>query len=593
MTLPIGSRFAGAKYRITPTGNPAVDTPAFEKLLVAIPTTGGVVEVADNGQSLALATANSTAVNSNSIVIDAAFVGVIKIFKPIFIRGESRSSRIEFRSGYQISWGGRDSWWAQAVSPRTTYGTMNSVAAGASQISGSSISLVRGDWVMVYGDDSIANVIPHISNGTQRPASLHRVEYNYATVANNVTTIWNVLDGHIPDTISVSPRLAKINMLRNCGLANITLGSNLTPDLSATASDGTFTPAVRVFGCLGFRVEDVFVDDSSVGWLTIDASADTIISNYSGLAVPRSSADYALVIGPVNGLLYQDSFWHNTRHVVTTGGPQSGSARYGNALATTIRNVTCYHGGNDEGSTLQAFDTHPEGYGVTFESCRVFGGGRDICRGFGCRARRTTFRNCEFVSNVSDRFAAFASKNENKGFVICGWRSMIDGCRVQGAWQGVVYDTVVEGLYQHDHHVRNTTFEGVTSNPIYTVRPMNRITVANCHFEDCATQYNGDEQSPVPNPVVMGSVINIRGGTGHRILSNVIDRHANTYSLSAGTLTPADLVFEGNHVRGYTSTYSSGTNKIGVRGDTGDPKGVSTTTGPSFQSTYAARNYTS
>ncbi len=594
MSLPIGSRFTGVRYRITPSGNAATDTAAFESLLVALPATGGVIEIADNGVSLVLSPQNSTAVNSNGVIIRALYPGAVNIYKPVFICGETTKSRLQLNPGYILCWGGSDAWWEQAAAQNVTHGTWSgATAAGSTQIANSSISLTRGDWVLVYANDSIPDVNPHSAGGTQRPASLHRVEYNYATVVNSVTTIYNVIDGHMPDVMTSTPRIIKINMLRNCGIANLTVGSNMSPDLSSTPSG--VTQAFRVFGCYGFRVEDVYVDDTSVGELNINASADTVISNYSGLSVPRSSTDYALVVQAVNGLIYQDSFWHNARHVVTTGGSGTNGtlARYGNPLAVTVRNVTCYHGGNNAGSTLSAFDTHPEGYGVTFESCRVFSGGRHISQGFSSRARRTTFRNCEFVSGTTPAFAATAPRNENKGFVISGSRSLIDGCRVQGSWQGVVYTTQLANSFQHDHLLRNTTFDGVTSNPVYCVSPMNNITVERCHMQNSATQYNGDEQTPQPDPIVMGALINLRGGTGHRVYGNVLDRGTNTYSLAVGALTTSDLIFEGNHVRGYTATYSSGTNKIGVRGDTGDPKGVSTASGPSFQSTYSARNYTS
>jgi len=595
MSLPIGSRFTGARYRITPTGNTAADTVAFESLLVAIPVTGGVIEIADNGVSLILSTPNSVAVNSNGIVINANYPGKVNIFKPLFIVGETTKSRLQLNAGYTLCWGGSDAWWTQAAAPNLTHGTWNGTAAGGTQVSGSTVPLGRGNWVLVYANDSIPEVSPHITGGTQRPASLHRVEYVYATNANNVTTMHAVIDGHMPDAMTSTPRVIKIDMLKNCGLANLTVGSNVTPDLSTGLPGETVTQAFRVFGTYGFRVEDVYVDDTSVGELNVNASADVVISNYSGLSVARSSVDYGVVAQAVNGLTFQDSFWHNARHVFTTGGSQSTGTtyRYGTPLAVTVRNVTCYHGGNNAGSPLSAFDCHPEGYGVTFQGCRVFAGGRHISQGFSTRARRTTFRDCEFTSGTTPTFAAGPAKNENKGFVISGSRSLIDGCRVQGSWQGVVYTTQQENVFQHDHICRNTVFDGVTSNPIYGIDPINNITVERCHMLNSATQYNGDEQSPQPNPAVMGALINLRGGTGHRVYGNVLDRGTNTYSLAVGALTTSDLIFEGNHVRGYTATYSSGANKIGVRGDTGDPKGVSTASGPGFQSTYAARNYTS
>lgn len=591
MSLPIASRFAGAKYRIEPTGNPVTDTPAFEKLLMALPMTGGVIEIADNGQTLQLNQSSTASVNSNGIIIYAGTAPVptaVWVNKPLFIVGESQSSRIALTS-YVICFGGNPTWWVSSAAANLTHGTFASAQALATQITGSTVPLTRGDWVLLWADDAIADVNPHNAGGSQRPASLHRIEYSYTT--GDPATTYQVIDGHLPDTLSVSPKITKIAMLRNCGIANLTLSSTLAPDLGS----GSVTQSLRVFGCVGFRMENVLVDDSSAGQVAFDACADTVVSNYSGLSAPRNAVDYAMVIQTVNGLTYQDSFWHNTRHVVTTGGsqPTGTLVRYGTPLGVTVRNVTNYQAGNSIGSGLTAFDTHSEGLDVLFEGCRVFGGGRHITQGFSARARRTMFRNCQFISGTTPTYAAGPAKNENKGFMISCSRSVIDNCTVRGAWRGVWYTTVQAGYYQDTHLCRNTVFENVTSNPIYAVEPMDGITVSGCTAINCATQYNGDEQTPQPNPIVMGAIVNLRNGTGHKVVGNQFERAANTYSLAAGNLTPSDIVFEANHVRGYTATYSSGTNKIGVRGDAGDPKGVSTTSGPAFQSTYSAGNYTS
>lgn len=592
-------QISGFVYDIWPTGVAATDTPAFESLLRALPIgTGGTVRVMDNGSSLVLDPQYSVAGTSGNVKVDGNYLGAIEINKPFRLIGENRNARIELRpintviGGYRIIWGDSSNWFLS-----TSKVGIDPAPAGSVAVTGWPTGhLKRGDWILVFSSDAIPNVAPHYSSsgGIQQPGELRRVAY-VATI-NEID--YAFLDGALIDDIVTNPYIVKLPMLRNCGVANLTIGSNRNLATETSFENGTsILLALDVQRTVGFRVEDVTIDDTTAGALRINTSADVVIEGFNGYGVPDNSIDYGLIAMTVNGLTFRDSTWHNARHVFTTGGNQMTTTinRIGTPVNVFVHNVTQYQAGSRNADILTGFDTHAEGYGVTFDSCRVFAGGTTTTRqhGFGGRSRNMVFRNCSFVDS---RKAISGRPNEGYAFVISSHNATIEGGRIEGAAIGVQmrsYNVDSQGatIYQHEARISNVQFDNVWGCPVLCDFPINGIQVDNCCIKESATWYSGTGESGLPQ--FTRSAVSLYAGTGHKIRGNFFDRESNDYVVNPYSLGPSAIQIVGNHCYGYTQRFTQGTDKIGIRGDHGDPNGVSATGAQSLQATFEHHNYTS
>ncbi len=591
----------GTTYDLWPTGSAATDTVAFETLMKRIPTAGATVRIMDNANSLVLDPLYSSATATNGVFIysGSGNIGKILVNKPFVLSGESPEVRVQLNNGYLINWGLTNS---DVTSTSGT--TVAAIPANTSLLSGWPAGLLsRGDWVLVWSDDAIssAKVAAHYSlyGGSQCPGEMHRIAYTYQ--ANGVQHA--VIDGSFVDAMSTNPRVLKIPMLRHCGIRNLTFGSQRDATSEADfESSSAALQAIDIRRTLGFRIENVTVDDTALGHIKINYSANATIEGYNGYAVPDNSLDYALVVCTVNGLTFRDSTWHNCRHVITTGGDAIGYDRFGTPLNVFVHNVTNYQGGSVNNDILSGFDTHAEGFNVIFDSCRVFAGGATTVNGFGGRARKTVFRNCSFygTKRAGSRPDSFEFNRPAQAYVISGSDALIDGGYVYGAAVGVRLrsynaDESSNALYHHDCRVNNVTFDEVFGTLVYSENPINNLEVDGCCSKNCATHYATSYGSaPYEYPAHYRALLTILSGTGHKIRGNYFDRDSNDYLLNAGTNPASSYEIVGNHLRGYTARFSSGTNKIGIRADAGDPNGVATSSNSqTIQAAWSAVNYTS
>lgn len=575
--FPLSGRKTSHEYSFRPTGDAATDTAQWAGLVAAInaQTNGGNIVIRDNGQQAVIKAGIGYSTSSNFV-------------KPARVRGESVGSRIRFEDGFQIKYYGDENIFdSGATMPAwVTRGTMSAVQARKSLLTGVSIPLTRGDWVVVYADNALTNVEPHVSGGQQRPAELHRVEFSPATDQYN-------LDGEIYDPLTTSPKIAKISMLKNCSFENLTVGSN-----RLTAGTATLTAFLDVFGCHGFRMENVQVDETGAGWTAFECCADTIISNYSGLYQPNNALDYGLVINLCRGLIYQDSVWHNSRHIVTTGGQlTSTNIRWGTPRGIQINNIIGYMSGDSYSNDYAMFDTHAEGEGIQFNGCEAHcgliytpAGAEENFIGFSGRARNTFYNNCKvFVGRSNDETTTEADyKNVHRGFQLIGANNTLTDCYVRGAYIGYEARVGFFGSNLPGMRFINCEADECAGASIWWDTARDNAEVIGFRARNSSGYY------ATGTPYLPGAIIVMRGGTGHKIRDSYLDRGPNHYSLSAGSLATTDIEFVSNYTRGY-SAHFSGSNKIGVRGDTGDPKSPvsDSPTGASFQSTYSAVNYTS
>lgn len=591
-----------ATYDIWPTGTGSVDTPAFESLVRSLPVgTGGTVRVMDNGSSLVLDPAYSVAGTSGGVKVSASFLGVIEVDKPFRLIGETRNSHVTLKTvatsvgAYRIVWGDTTNWYTSASRV-----AIDPTPAGSISISGWPANyLKRGDWVLMSSTDNVPNVSPHNSlyGGTQKPGELKHVAY----VANINGVDHAFLDGATIDDMITSPTIIKLSLLSDCGIENLTVGSGRSLSSESSFESGSaIILAFDVQRTIGFRVFDVTIDDTTAGALRINTSANVMIEGYNGLGVPDNSVDYGVIAMSVNGFTFRDSVWHNSRHVFTTGGNQLTNVydRAGTPLNVFVHNVTAYQAGSRNSDILTGFDSHAEGYGVVFDSCRVFAGGSALVRqcGFGGRSRNSVYRNCSFVDK---RRAATGRRNEGYAFVISGANTVIDGGYVEGAAIGVQPRTFNTGpsptftpLFQHNMRISNVHFEDVWGTTLFAEYANDGLLMDNCSMRNSATWMSGSGETGVPQFV--RAAIQIYAGTGHKIRGNFFDCESNDYILHPYANGPSQIQIVGNHCRGYTQRFTQGTDKIGIRGDSGDPNGVAATTGAqALQTTFEHQNYTS
>jgi hypothetical protein len=408
-----------------------------------------------------------------------------------------------------------------------------------------------------------------------------------------------VIDGAVVDALTASPAFVKLTMLRNCGIADLTIGSQRSLSLDPASIEAQFESGTNITLCLdvnrtvGFRLENVTVDDTAAGALKIDYSANAVIEGFNGYGVPDNGIDYGVIVGTCNGVTFRDSVWHNSRHVFTTGGDNIGQDRYGTPLNVFVHNVTQYQAGSINGDILTGFDTHAEGFGVVFDSCRVFAGGRHACYGFGGRARKSVYRNCSFYGSrpgVTITGTQTTLPSNHQAFVIAGSDALIDGGYVYGAAIGVRLRTYNTGYYQHDCRVSNVTFDEVFGSVLYSEDPINNCQLDNCAAKNCSTHYY---TSP-DYPAFYRSLVQLYLGSGLKIRGCFFDRQSNDYLLHPYTQASSNFEIVGNHLRGYTQRFSSGTSKLGIRGDSGDPNGVTAqANSQAIQAAWSAVNYTS
>lgn len=432
--------------------------------------------------------------------------------------------------------------------------------------------------------------------GRQRSAELHRVEYDKGSDY--------VLDGFVVDPLTTSAQLAKIGMLRNSGFRNLTIGSTGVTD----ANFNDHINYLSVQRCLGFVMEDVRVDETGAGGTIFQLCADSYINNYSGTYHFNNHRNYAVVMAVCNNVVYQDSVWHNTRHIISTGGMQKSSEniRYGTPRNCAARRLDAHVSGNNFNNANSAFssmDLHAEGWGFLLENCRVFlnlyydgTGGEESGHGFSTRARNTHFKNCHVYSNISQLQPGSPSqwsgwyKNVDKAFRIMANDALIEGAYVDGCWRGVWIREDIESIAFKPQRtrIRRSIFKDV-SGPIVQadVSGINGVEVYDNEAINSAHYYaTGD-------PNIPSALIILRVGTGHKVRRNYLERYNNNYSFYCGDRVATDVEIRENFLLGYTSHFGGGANKIGIRGDAGDPNSANEATAASFQSAYSALNITS
>lgn len=171
------------------------------------------------------------------------------------------------------------------------------------------------------------------------------------------------------------------------------------------------------------------------------------------------------------------------------------------------------------------------------------------------------------------------------GFRIMANDAYIANCTQDRGWRGVLIqaDLSDTSFEPQRTKIEKCTFENISGPIVYvTAITSNGIEVLYTTARNCGAYYVPSPGSPEFN----SALLRIRSGTGHKIRFNNLDKGSNNYALDCDTLTESNIDFKYNSVRGY------GSGKIGIRGDSGDPKSVSIASAATFNTAVASKNST-
>lgn len=373
--LPVNTGLTSYELSFYPTGVAATDTPALEALIDSVGTGATVrIKIRDNGSPVRLGRPSVYGVKS------------IKQ-KSIFFVGENPNVKVIWgvpggtgvQGLYSIEMGA-----SQTDSPIVQGNTMpawvtrvgmNSLLAKYSKITSPNVALTKGDRVLIWSDDVIADANAHTLGGTQRPGELHRVEYNSS--GNDY-----VLDSHTYDALTVNPRIAKITMQKNCGWANLTFGYEGPASASRT---GTWY-AIYMSMLERPILENIFMDNTgfgSIGLHLCDSARITGIHQESHEYNIGTDGEYGIVDITNRDLLVEDCHFRFLRHGYTTGGWSDSSKEWlvsnnasgGTYTITLNGQTTAGIAYNATAATVQTALEGLAGVGAGQVTVTAFGGG--------------------------------------------------------------------------------------------------------------------------------------------------------------------------------------------------------------------------
>lgn len=541
-------------YTLIPTGKAEVDTDQLVSLVNAIPDRGAIVKILDNGQPLKLS---------------HNYQPGIVIEKPIWFRGETPNVRIERSSRFQF----RIGQWQNPVSqkPNTIEESYNNrigiyafsgMKAGESVFSCKNVEIRKGDWICFMSDNPVEGNDSHLGGDT-KPLQIRKVCY---VQGDDI-----VLSSPVTEDMTINPRLQIFKPCRGVAFEDLTL--SLSPGTNIVSNGITFHQSI------GARLHNVTIDESGFGSIVFQRAVDTDIAGCIGLNQPNPDRDYGVVVLSVSGFRFRDSTWYECRHVITTAGFPYGKDRWGDTHDSIVEKVVAHCGGDQFGNSYVVFDSHAEGNRLQFRFCEVYAGGKDRVYGYGSRSKHTEWLSCKF-HGAKNRLNP--PDNIHVGWNIQGAGSLLRDCDIDNAWIGWRIGSQTKGNYA-DHRIINSRFSRCASVAILADggSKCDGIEILNNQFRDCGWYDNPGV------PFIPPTIIQIEGGTNHKIRGNDLDQQTNRchYSGYFGKLGALDVELSGNYCRGY------GKGKLGIRGDVDDPQGK-TPEGSEIQKVWGSQNFT-
>lgn len=302
--------------------------------------------------------------------------------------------------------------------------------SGTHTITGNLV-LSPGDWVVVWSDDAITGVKPHITDGFNCPMELHQI------MRVDSTNTYALCD-FIVDALATNPRIRRVPMLSLPGASNTSdahimdlrirqdasINNNRLFDLRCLngitfsgchweLSSAAGGPGHVLFGyCSNIRVVDCINDG---------------MEEYN-----IGSRGYWWEFGVVMDALVQRINSRRCRHAVdTTSGSSNGTTRWGTARGLRCIDSIFHHEGHSSIGSLIAVSTHAEGWGVTYANCEFhLSAATYNGTALTARARRTIFRDND----------VYGGGGGAKGCLINADDCEVFNNRFYGLWRAVVND---------------------------------------------------------------------------------------------------------------------------------------------------------
>jgi len=275
------------------------------------------------------------------------------------------------------------------------------------------LDLKQGDIFAIWSDDHLTGMPPHLSY--QCPMEIHEVK---EIRGNRV-----LFDDFVADDMLTNPKIVKLNMIPGGTIADLDLR------YSGTEENPRF---IDIRNTRGLNVENVNIAAGGPGPMVLSNCVDTNITNYSSEGRHNYALGYGyhMVASLVNGLCFQDSEVKGVRHPFTTTGVSVDRTRWGTPRNVVIKNVRARQNGRPTGG-MAMFDTHAEGWGIVFDSCKVTIPGDQMGRGFNIRTRNTSLLNCEVEGGGLVR-----------GIHIDAADCRVIGGSVRGCWLGICVESI-------------------------------------------------------------------------------------------------------------------------------------------------------
>jgi parallel beta-helix repeat protein len=265
-----------------------------------------------------------------------------------------------------------------------------------------------------------------------------------------------------------------------------------------------------------------------------------------------------------NGLQVSDFALGGTRHVMgTASGWDNGiDTRYGCPQNVLFSNGLVRGFTELDGTSRVAVKTHSEGYGITFDTVTFDIGSEasSVNHGAVALSPNTQFRNCTFRGQF-----VLATSTGGIGVSLKGADCIVKDCLFEKLYQPVLVNYTVDAndTYATGCIIKNNTFRDCYHPGISL-----RSAATGCIIEHNTFENVGNTGEK--------SVIDVQGGSGHRIHFNDMTKSNNDYSVDLNSLAAGAIEMAGNVCYGY------GAGTVGFSG----------TNAAAAESAHAADNYT-
>ena len=399
------------------------------------------------------------------------------------------------------------------------------------------LSVSRGDMLCIFSDDNITGVVPHYSGGNDRPLEFVVVE---EIQGNNV-----IFNRKLVDTHTVNSRVVNfttnstIDSARGVKIRNLDFsGSNNTGDCmringqrDMLVENCTFANAGEIYVRLSYncQLRDIRIegqlDTNSTYGITVIASGGIHIDTYHG--------------------------W-GCRHMVTTGGIDDETNRYGTCHDILTENFEFYGAEGQTDDSIVVADTHSSGYKVTWRNGTVHlagdsddSGSGGILYGFGSRSRSTIWDRCRVVGAKGQKHVGWLLSSSNN--------AQLNQCEMDGGRAGVWSRNL--GVTNSEPGCTGTLIRGCRFNEMKNEGIL--IDGGDAEIIDTIVTETGEIDSGLVSGGTARSAItfidsdSVGMGSSSVRNCNLPKGTHNLYSVHQGPLTSATLKLIGNRIEGY------------------------------------------